>query len=71
MYSFSDLNRLAPEGNLSQDAHKKVKFVYVQKKKKQYYKTVVSPVKKNIHNGTVNKHLGYRAIKIQEKGNYT
>lgn len=70
MYSFSDLNRLAPEGNLSQDDQKKVKFVYVQKKI-QYYKTVVSPVKKNIHNGTVNKHLGYRAIKIQEKGNYT
>lgn len=36
-------------------------------KKIQYYKTVVSPVKKNIHNGTVNKHLGHRAIKIQEK----
>lgn len=70
MYSFSDLNSLAPEGNLSQDAQKKVKFVYVQKKI-QYCKTVVLPVKKNIHNGTVNKHLGYRAIKIQEKGNYT
>lgn len=31
LYSFSDYNRLAPEGNSSQILFKKVKFVYIQK----------------------------------------